>query len=152
ARAGTVLVAEDDEEFFRALAGDLEAAGYQVLRARDGDEALALARSAAPAAITLDLVLPGRDGWEVLKELKADPATAAIPVIIVSLIANHELGFALGAADYFVKPLDRALFLARLREIAAPGAAGGRPLVLVVDDDPQIHDFLAHELSEAGYE
>jgi len=152
ARAGTVLVAEDDEEFFRALAGDLEAAGYQVLRARDGDEALALARSAAPAAITLDLVLPGRDGWEVLKELKADPATASIPVIIVSLIANHELGFALGAADYFVKPLDRALFLARLREIAAPGAAGGRPLVLVVDDDPQIHDFLAHELSEAGYE
>ena len=152
ASAATVLVAEDDEEFFRALAGDLEAAGYGVVRARDGDEALALARAAAPAAITLDLVLPGRDGWEVLKELKADPATAAIPVIIVSLIANHELGFALGAADYFVKPLDRELFLGRLREIAAPRAGGVRPLVLVIDDDPQIHDILELELAEAGYE
>jgi signal transduction histidine kinase/CheY-like chemotaxis protein len=152
APGATVLVAEDDEEFFRALAGDLEAAGYQVLRARDGDEALALARGGSPAAITLDLVLPGRDGWEVLKELKADPATAAIPVIIVSLISNHELGFALGASDYFVKPLDRALFLGRLREIAAPETGGRRPLVLVVDDDPQVHDFLELELAEGGYE
>ena len=147
-----VLVAEDDEEFFQALASDLEAAGYRVLRARDGDEALALARSAAPAAISLDLVLPGRDGWEVLKELKADPATARIPVIVVSLVANHELGFALGADDYFVKPLDRALFLARLREVAPPPSGQARPLVLIVDDDPQIHDFLEHELAEAGYQ
>ena len=76
-----------------------------------------MALAERPAAITLDLVLPGRDGWEVLKELKADPATAGVPVIIVSLIANHELGFALGADDYFVKPLDRARFLMRLKEL-----------------------------------
>jgi signal transduction histidine kinase/DNA-binding response OmpR family regulator len=147
-----VLVAEDDDEFFRALAGDLEAAGYRVERARDGNEALDKARTLAPASITLDLVLPGLDGWQVLKDLKADDKTARIPVIVVSLVANHELGFALGAADYFVKPLDRAEFLARLRELVPPPAGGRRPLVLVIDDDRQIHDLLDVELADAGYE
>jgi len=147
-----VLVAEDDDEFFRALSGDLAAAGYRVERARDGNEALEMARTLRPASITLDLVLPGLDGWQVLKDLKADAATARIPVIVVSLIANHELGFALGAADYFVKPLDRADFLARLRELVPPPAAGRRPLVLVIDDDRQIHDLLDVELADAGYE
>jgi signal transduction histidine kinase/CheY-like chemotaxis protein len=149
--APRVLVAEDDDEFARALTPDLEAAGYRVLRARDGLEALRIARSGRPAAITLDLVLPARDGWEVLQELKADPETAHIPVIIVSLVSNHELGFALGAADYFVKPLDRTRFLDRLREIAPLEDPARSPLVLVIDDDPQIRDFLGPELENVGY-
>ncbi len=148
----TVLVAEDDDVFFRALAADLESVGYRVRRARDGEEALALAGAERPAAISLDLVLPGVDGWEVLKRLKGAPDTADIPVIIVSLVANHELGFALGADDYFVKPLDRERFLARLRELAPPDRAVERLAVLVIDDDPQIHDVLELELTEAGYE
>ncbi|GMU66082.1 MAG: hypothetical protein AMXMBFR36_23560 [Acidobacteriota bacterium] len=146
-----VLIAEDDDEFARALGGDLAAAGYRTLRVRDGDEAIAVARSERPDAITLDLVLPGRDGWEVLRALKDDPTTAGIPVIIVSLIANHELGFALGAADYFVKPLDRERFLGRIAEIAPPADDGQAASVLIIDDDPQIHDFLAAELEDAGY-
>ncbi len=147
-----VLVAEDDDEFFRGLAGDLAAAGYRVERARDGKEALVKARALTPGSITLDLVLPGLDGWEVLKALKEDPATARIPVIVVSLVANHELGFALGAADYFVKPLDRSDFLARLRELVPPTGGDRRPTVLLIDDDPQVHDLLELELAEAGYE
>jgi signal transduction histidine kinase/CheY-like chemotaxis protein len=146
-----VLVAEDDDEFARALTADLAAAGYRTVRARDGDAALRLARSERPDAITLDLVLPGRDGWEALQALKADPATAAIPVIIISLVANHELGFALGAADYFVKPLDRERFLDRLGQIAPASDGSAGPSVLVIDDDPQVHDFLAAELEDAGY-
>ena len=146
-----VLVAEDDEIFSRALEGDLQAAGYRVLRARDGDEALALATRERPAAITLDLVLPGRDGWEVLKQLKSDPVTATVPVIIVSLIENHELGFALGADDYFLKPLDRERFLLRMRELAPP-EGDARAAVLLIDDDPQVHEILELELTEAGYE
>jgi len=150
--ARTVLVAEDDDIFFRGLEGDLEAAGYRVVRARDGDEVIDLAIAENPVAISLDLVLPGRDGWEVLKELKSDPRTASVPVIIVSLIENHELGFALGADDYFQKPLDRERFLARVRELTQLDAGVERSAVLVIDDDPQVHDYLDVELSEAGYE
>jgi signal transduction histidine kinase/CheY-like chemotaxis protein len=146
-----VLVAEDDDTFFTSFAADLEDAGYRVLRAARGDEALEIARSAKPAAVILDLVLPVKDGWEVLKELKADSTTAEIPVLIVSVVAGHELGFALGADEYFVKPLDRRGFLDRLREIV-PAESPARPRVLVVDDDPQVHDYLTLELEEAGYE
>ncbi|KAB2967124.1 MAG: response regulator [Thermoanaerobaculia bacterium] len=148
--APRVLIAEDDDEFARALAADLAAAGYRVARARTGEEALALVRSEPPDAVALDLVLPGLDGWQVLQALKADAATREVPVIVVSLVANHELGFALGAADYFVKPLDRERFLARLAELV-PSGDPATPAVLVVDDDPQIHDFLGHALEEAGY-
>ena len=145
-----VLIAEDDDEFARTLAGDLVAAGYRVSRARTGEEALAIARREQPAAVTLDLVLPGLDGWQVLQALKSEPETRTIPVIVVSLVANHELGFALGAVDYFVKPLERERFLARLGEIA-PANDPSPPAVLVVDDDPQVHDYLGHALGEAGY-
>jgi signal transduction histidine kinase/CheY-like chemotaxis protein len=147
-----ILVAEDDDEFARVLAADLEASGYRTLRARTGNETIALARHHLPAAITLDLVLPGKDGWEVLQALKADAATARIPVVVISLVANHELGFALGAADYFVKPLDRDRFLDRLHALVPIDARAARPTVLVVDDDPQVHDFLGLQLDEAGYD
>jgi signal transduction histidine kinase/DNA-binding response OmpR family regulator len=151
AAAPVVLVAEDDDTFFAGLAADLESAGYRVRRAARGDEALEIARTARPAAIVLDLVLPVVDGWEVLKELKADRATGEIPVLIVSVVANHELGFALGADEYFVKPLDRRSFLDRLGELA-PAEPLRRARVLVVDDDAQVHDYLRIELEEAGYE
>jgi|CXWL01.1.fsa_nt_gi signal transduction histidine kinase/DNA-binding response OmpR family regulator len=144
-----VLVVEDDPEFYRALAMDLEAAGFAALRARHGEEALEIARRLQPMAVTLDLVLPGLDGWEVLKALKADASTASIPVIIVSMVANHELGFALGADDYMVKPLNRTAFLTRLSELA-PHAGGGR--VLLIDDDAEVHELLGIELRRAGYE
>jgi signal transduction histidine kinase/CheY-like chemotaxis protein len=149
--ARTVLVAEDDDVFFRGLAGDLEAAGYRVVRARNGDEVMELALAENPVAISLDLVLPGRDGWEVLKELKSDVRTSGVPVIIVSLIENHELGFALGADDYFQKPLDRERFLIRLRELTPENSGFERSAVLVIDDDLLVHDYLDVELSEAGY-
>jgi signal transduction histidine kinase/DNA-binding response OmpR family regulator len=149
--ARTVLVAEDDDVFFRALAGDLEAAGYRVVRASNGDDVLSAALAESPVAISLDLVLPGRDGWEVLKELKSNSRTAGVPVIIVSLIENHELGFALGADDYFLKPLDRERFLLRIKELTPEPSGLERSVVLVIDDDPQVHDYLDVELTEAGY-
>ena len=146
-----VLVAEDDDDFFSSLARELDAAGYRVCRAARGDEALELVEVERPAAIVLDLVLPVRDGWEVLKQLKSSPETAEIPVLIVSVVADHELGLALGADDYFLKPLDRRGFLARLREIVPPQTP--RPArILVVDDDPLVHDYLGIELEEAGFE
>lgn len=114
-----ILVVEDDDPFFRALASDLKAAGYEVERARHGEEALQKVHQLRPRAITLDLALPGMDGWEVLKALKQEATTAPIPVVIVSLVGNHELGAALGADDYFEKPLERRPFLDRLQRLIA---------------------------------
>ncbi len=146
-----VLVVEDDEPFYRALSADLEGAGYRPRWAHNGEQALLLARELRPAAITLDLSLPGIDGWEVLKALKDDTLTAGIPVIIVSLLENSELGFALGAEDYFLKPLERRHFLARLGGLLGDVGATPRP-ALIIDDDPQVHQLLEEELEEAGYE
>jgi CheY-like chemotaxis protein len=98
-----------------------------------------LGKALHPDAITLDILLPGLDGWEVLKALKADPATASIPVVVVSMTESRELGLALGAADYFLKPVDRDRLLSRLASLLL-GVARGNATVLVVDDDPTLHD------------
>src|SRR4029078_13324152 len=92
-----VLVVEDDANAYDLIASALGSAGYLSIRARHGEEALKLARDASPAAVTLDLVLPGIDGWEVLKRLKSDQELCDIPVVIISVVDNRDLGVALGA-------------------------------------------------------
>ena len=146
-----ILTIEDDAAIRRGIVDALTYAGYQVCESGRGDEGLQMAVQRSFDLLLLDLVLPGRDGWEVLKELKADSRTAGVPLIIVSLIDNHELGFALGADDYFQKPLDRARFLMRLKELLPEQREFDRSSVLVIDDDLQVHDYLDVELSEAGY-
>ncbi len=147
APAGRVLVVEDDANAFELIASALGSAGYFAIRARHGDEAIRLAKDSRPAAVTLDLVLPGIDGWEVLKRLKNDDATRQLPVVIISMVDNRDLGLALGADDYFVKPVDRARLLDRLRELTA---RGGKRL-LVIDDDATVHALLDEDLSVLGY-
>ncbi|MFP5245589.1 MAG: response regulator, partial [Thermoanaerobaculia bacterium] len=112
-----VLVVEDEDDTFATLASHLQSAGYMPVRARSGEEALRLARSSHPRAITLDLVLPGIEGWQVLRDLKADAATAAIPVIVISILQNRELALAFGADDYFAKPVDWPRLMRRLAEL-----------------------------------
>jgi CheY-like chemotaxis protein len=93
-------------------------------------------------------MMPHRDGWEVLHELKADPATAGIPVIIVSVVDNKDLGYRLGAYDYLVKPFDRGAIVETLRRISTS------PLqrILVVDDDPDVIDMVQQLLEGEPYE
>ncbi|MFA6955262.1 MAG: response regulator [Thermoanaerobaculia bacterium] len=147
-----VLVIEDDSVAFASLARHLESAGYVPVRARHGDEALKLSKLVRPVAITLDLVLPGVDGWEVLKRLKADEATREIPVVVISMIDNRELGFALGAHDYFVKPVDRRRLVDRIRQVTSPVKKRGRTRLLVIDDDSAFRAMLDEELRELGYD
>ncbi|MGW8273235.1 MAG: diguanylate cyclase domain-containing protein, partial [Thermodesulfovibrionales bacterium] len=91
-----------------------------------------------PFAITLDVMIPGKDGWEVLQELKSLPETANIPVIIHSVIDNRDLAFALGATDYLMKPLDKNALLSKLEEIStAGGKAAGQTTILLVESDPR---------------
>jgi len=143
-----ILVVEDDANAYDLIASALSSASYLPIRARHGEEALKLAREAKPAAVTLDLVLPGVDGWEVLKRLKSDDDTRNIPVVIISVVDNRELGVALGADDYFVKPVDRDRLLERIAEMTSPRA---RPRLLLIDDDHSVHSLLDAELAEHGY-
>jgi signal transduction histidine kinase/DNA-binding response OmpR family regulator len=149
--AGTrVLVVEDEPASYKRLAQELSAAGYAPVWARTGEEAVSLARGLHPAAITLDVLLAEMDGWEVLKQLKADPVTRNVPVIMVSMLDNHELGMALGAEDYFVKPVDTEQLLRRLRVLAPP--AEGERRVLMIGDGRQLPEPLARRLAEDGWQ
>jgi len=146
-----VLVIEDDDDAYDSLSAYLQAAGYVSIRARSGEDALRLARTRRPVAITLDLVLPGMGGFDVLRRLKADEVTSSIPVIVVSMIDNRDLGVAFGADDYFVKPVDWPRLMRRLAEITAH-AAKRHARLLLIDDDVSIHDMLEQELTREGYE
>jgi len=147
-RGRSILVVEDEPHSFHSLAAALESEGYRVLGARTGEQALQLIEEERPVLVSLDIVLPGLAGWDVLKELKSRPATRHIPVVIVTVLANRDLGFALGADDFFTKPVDRAAFVSRVMELT-DSADGHR--VLVIDDDPAVHDLLDAELEPAGY-
>jgi signal transduction histidine kinase/DNA-binding response OmpR family regulator/ligand-binding sensor domain-containing protein len=146
-----ILVVEDEDQAYDTISAYLQSAGYVPIRARSGEEALKLARVMRPRAITLDLVLPGIEGWQVLKSLKADSATCDLPVIIVSMLDNRELALAIGAEDYFTKPVEWPRLLRRLAEITGRDGSPRRARLLVVDDDPDVHEMLEQELTREGY-
>jgi signal transduction histidine kinase/DNA-binding response OmpR family regulator len=145
---GTVLIIDDEETAHDLLQRELAGAGYEVLHAAGGREGLKLAKQARPDVITLDIIMPDLDGWSVLKELKADPELCEIPVVLVTIMRDRDLGFALGAADYITKPLDRE---AVVRVVGRHLRGEGRAQVLVVDDDPKTRDLLRRTLRKAGW-
>ena len=120
--AGTVLVVDDDPAARRLLAHHLTREGFRVEEAADGDAALRRAREGRPDVITLDVLMPGMDGWAVLTALKADPEVAAIPVVMLSVVDEKHIGFALGAADYLTKPIAREQLVAVLKKVRSPDA------------------------------
>jgi hypothetical protein len=130
--AATVLVVDDDADARELLRRALAQQGLNVLTAATGDEGLEIAREHSPDLITLDVVMPGKDGWAVLRELKADRTLGRIPVVMVSMVSEKGLGYMLGAADYLTKPVDKAL-LSHLIGRHLGGAGGDR--VLVIEDD-----------------
>ncbi len=147
----TILVAEDNEQAAQLVGIYLTEAGYQVEYATDGEEAIAKAAEIHPFAITLDILLPKKDGWQVLKEMKTQPNLQSIPVIILSVTEERQLAFGLGAVDHLVKPIDKGALLTSLRSLKLPSRAGS-PRVLVVDDDPQTVRLLSTVLTNDGYE
>jgi signal transduction histidine kinase/CheY-like chemotaxis protein len=147
--AGTVLVIDDDPTARSLLRRYLGKAGYRVEEAEDGRTGLSRARAAAPDVITLDVMMPEMDGWAVLTALKADPGLAEIPVIMVTILDEQRMGFALGAFDYLTKPIERSRLLSVLSRCA--GRAGGRD-VLVVEDDAETRSLMRRTLERAGWE
>jgi PAS domain S-box-containing protein len=146
---GRVLVIDDEETVRDLMRRFLTREGLEVVTAKDGEEGLALARELKPAFITLDVLMPGLDGWSVLEALKADPNLAGIPVVMLTILDERNKGYALGAADYVTKPVDRE----RLRGILARyrGTAPGGRRVLVVEDDPDTRAWLCRTLRDEGW-
>jgi len=146
-----ILVVEDDENSSELLTVTLTGAGYRVIPVCNGREALAVAKRLKPFAITLDIMLPGMDGWDVLKYLKYDSETNNIPVIVVSMLDEAEVGFSLGVADYFVKPVEKNTLIVALNTLK--DALGIERLkVLVVDDEPDAVELIASMIEPAGFE
>lgn len=133
----TVLVIEDDPAAAELLRVHLESVGFAVTTTTDGSQGLAWARELRPDAIVLDILLPDIDGWEVLQRLKQHPATRAIPVIVASVVDDRPLGLALGAVDYFVKPISREPLLEALGRLTFTTKVRSRTVTaLVVDPEP----------------
>jgi signal transduction histidine kinase/CheY-like chemotaxis protein len=141
--SGCVLVIDDDPAVHQLVADALAAEGFTIRFASDGREGLRLAKELRPAIITLDVLMPEMDGWVVLSLIKADPDLATIPVIMLTVRADQDFGFAMGVADYLQKPIDRDRFVAVLKKYHRPQPANH---VLVVEDDPSMRELLCRIL------
>jgi signal transduction histidine kinase/DNA-binding response OmpR family regulator len=141
-----ILAIDDDPNVIYLLRENLGDAGYSVVGASSSKKGLELARKLRPVAITLDLVMPEMDGWQVLHALKSDRATRDIPVILISIIDQKDLGFRLGAADYIVKPFDRDVLVGAMARIAPQCRR-----ILVVDDDSNVPELVRQSLEDERY-
>jgi len=147
--SSTVLVIDDDATVRDLLERFLGREGFRVVSADGGEEGLRLAGELRPDAITLDAMMPGMDGWSVLSALKADPDVSGIPVIMLTLVDDKSLGYALGAADYLTKPVDRQRLVSVLEKYRQDDASCD---ILVVDDDPSGRRAVRQTLEKEGFE
>ncbi|MFY0563614.1 response regulator [Archangium lansingense] len=148
-QGGTVLVVDDDPLVQHLVAGQLGPAGFTVITASDGLEALKKARELRPHAIVLDLYLPRLDGWSVLSTLKSEPDLARIPVIIISVEEQRARGFSLGACEYLIKPVEPDHLVDVVRRNIGGATSAGE--VLVVDDDATTRELVSRSLRRAGF-
>ena len=142
-----VLVIDDEVESREILIRYLIKDGYQVITASSGAEGIRLARELQPLAITLDVLMPGMDGWHVLEALKADRELADIPVIMCTIVDDKNKGFALDATEYLTKPIDRK----RLLGVLDNYYTGSSCLALVVEDDAASRDMIVRTLTRRGW-
>ena len=147
--SGKILVIDDEQTVRDLMRRFLAREGFDVVTAKDGEEGLALARRLRPALITLDVLMPGLDGWSVLQALKAEPELAEVPVVMLTIVDEKNKGYALGASDYVTKPIDRERLRALLGRFCDHGA--GRR-ALIVEDDEDTRRWLHRALEREGWE
>jgi signal transduction histidine kinase/DNA-binding response OmpR family regulator len=147
----TALVVEDDFKSADLVRVQLEAEGFEVLHAASAEAALVLAIQQPLALITLDIMLPNMDGWELLSRLKQVPELRRIPVVIISIVADPSKGFSLGAAAVMQKPISRQELLESLGDLGLLTVSDGKGFkVLVVDDDPKAVEVVALRINAMG--
>ncbi len=145
---GTVLVIDDDKSIQQWLHRALSREGFGVVIADSGEAGIAAARDVQPVLITLDLEMPGMDGWDVLSMLKSDPVTSEIPVVIVSVQDIQGQGFSVNAVDYLTKPVDRRRLLTLAHKY---GTALDEGHILLVEDDEATAEMVRRVLTRDGY-
>lgn len=144
----TVLVIDDEASARELLKKRLEAEGCSVLIAKNGAEGLALAAKHKPALITLDVMMPGMDGWTVLRRLKADDTLKDIPVVMISMVGDRAMSYSLGAVESLQKPVDRD----KLSALAKRYASSEARTALVVEDDPAARATIVRTLKAENWE
>ncbi len=145
---GTVLIVDDDRAVHGVLDERLSAEGFRLIHAYGGEEAVRLAKQNRPDLITLDIIMPDKDGWSVLKALKSTPELADIPVVVVTVLGDRDLGFALGAADFVTKPLDKEKIANVLQKYRHDRE---HAQVLIVEDDANARGLLRRMLQREGW-
>jgi PAS domain S-box-containing protein len=147
-----ILVIEDDPATAQLIQSQLTSAGYQVTLCEEPQRALDIAAQLQPSAITLDIVMKPKNGWEILTQLKRDPRTARIPLIVVSIVDQPSMGALLGADEYLVKPVDKATLLGAIaRHISRQPTLKRERSILIVEDDPPTREFIAEMLTTQGF-
>ena len=144
------VLIDDDVAMHDLIRRTIVKAGMRLIGATDGEQGLKMIREVKPKLILLDVLMPGRDGWSILKECKTDEEIKNIPVVMVSQMSQEKLASSLGADDYLTKPIDRAKFLKTVSSLI--GADDKNKTILVVDDDANTRDILERALVDAGYE
>jgi CheY-like chemotaxis protein len=148
-----VLIIEDNKQAADLIKTYLEEAGYRTAHAANGVEGIEKAKQMRPHLITLDVFMPLKDGWQVLKELKRHPICKNIPIVIISISDEKKLGFSMGAVDYFVKPVNREDLVNALSRIPLkPQGLRKAPKVMVVDDDKTSLELIEVILESEGYQ
>jgi PAS domain S-box-containing protein len=145
----TVLAIDDDPHILEMLVRHLTKEGYHVETASSGQEGLQRARELNPVAITLDVMMPGMDGWAVLSALKSDPELAEIPVVMVSVVDDKNLAFSLGAMDYVTKPVEWVRLSKLLKKFRQSSQNSGP--VLIVEDSTDTREMLARQMRKEGW-
>ncbi len=140
-RENPILIIDDDEEVRYTIGQYLTSRGYQVIFAEDGDKGIQMAIEEQPFAITLDVMLPKKDGWSVLKELKENPKTKDIPIIMLSILGEKNIGYGLGAFEYFVKPISADKILSAFSRLENLANKQIRKIVIVDDDELEFEKF-----------
>ena len=146
---GIVLVIDDDPTIQDLMQRFLSREGFHVVAATSGSEGLRLAKEQSPDVIILDVMMPSMNGWSVLSTLKADPELASIPVIMASIIDDKNLGYALGASDYLLKPIDYSRLSALLQKYQPDSSSNS---VMVVEDNPENREMMRRQLTKAGWQ
>ena len=145
------LVVEDHDEAAELMRAQLEAKGFAVRRVASAEAALVLAAEFVPDVITLDILLPGMDGWEFLARLRETPSWESVPVVVVSVVADQGRGFSLGAALVLQKPIGRDALAKGLERLGLASNGDREVTVLVIDDDATAVELLATHLRQRGY-